>query len=89
MLILIFFGIVLSAYAVFVVVLTYRYRERGDTVAAYGHAASLGVAGGVAILAALISGWRAYLFVALGCVLVGDAVARWRAARRRRGTPSP
>ena len=81
--ILLIFGIVMAAYGLLVIGLTYHYRDRGDVVPALLHATVLVTVGGLAVSAGLVHTWRAYLIGAFGALLLGDALARWRFAGKR------
>jgi uncharacterized membrane protein HdeD (DUF308 family) len=76
------FGVAMLGFGIFWLVLTYRYRSRGDVWPAIAHAAALIVVG-LLVLAAAVNGSGALLGVA-GVLLLVDSVARTVLARRRR-----
>jgi membrane protein DedA with SNARE-associated domain len=82
--ILLIFGSLMAAYGLLIVGLTYRFGDRGDTVPALLHATVVVVVGGLAASAGLVHTWQTYLIAVFGSLLLGDALARWRFARKRR-----
>jgi low temperature requirement protein LtrA len=76
------FAIAMLALGVFWLVMTYRYRSRGDLRLAVAHAAALIVVGLLALAAALMES-GALIGLAF-FVLFVDAVSRSVLARRRR-----